>query len=63
MEGVSGRNNRHWNDGYWGGLFFFKILNPPHFGELQNFIGGGFCGVYMNSSNLLYVVIIFLKVY
>jgi len=41
MEGVSGRNNRYWNDGYWGGLFFFKILNPPHFGELQEegFVG------------------------
>jgi len=33
-------------------------------GELKNCIGGGFGGferVYMNSSNLIYVVVTFLK--
>jgi len=30
-------------------------------GELKNCIGGGFGRVYMNSSNLIYVDIIFLK--
>jgi len=60
-EGVSERNRGHWEERALGGLFFFKIQNPPHLRELKNCIGGGFWGVYMDSSNLIYVVIIFLK--
>jgi len=46
--------------GHWG-LIFFIIQNSPHLGELKSCIGGWFWRVYMNSSNLIYVVIIFLK--
>jgi len=51
----------------FGGLFFFIIQNHLHLGQLKNciggwfFFGGGVWRVYMNSSNLIYVVIIFLK--
>jgi len=45
----------------FGGLAFLQIQNPPHLEELKNFIGGGFWRVSMNSSNLINVVIIFLK--
>jgi len=45
----------------FGGELFFIILNPPHLWELKNCIGGGFWRVNMNSSNLIYIVIIFLK--
>jgi len=36
-------------------------LEPKGFWRNSNYIRGGFWGVYMNSSNLIYVVIIFLK--
>jgi len=45
-------------------FIFLQNIKPSSFGELKNCIGGGFWGfgrVYMNSSNLIYVVIIFLK--
>jgi hypothetical protein len=47
------------------GLFFFIIQNPPSLGELKNYIGGGFWGVWINSPNPIYVVIILsiLKIY
>jgi hypothetical protein len=45
----------------WGGSFFFIIQNPHHLGELKNCIRGGLWRVYTNSSNSIYVVIIFLK--
>jgi hypothetical protein len=45
----------------FGGSFFFIIQNPPHLGELKNCIGGLFLGADINSLNLIYVVIIFLK--
>jgi len=45
----------------FGCSFFFIIQNPAHLGELKNCIRGGFWKVYMNSSNLIYIVIIFLK--
>jgi len=38
------------------GSFFFKIQNPPSFGELKNCFGGGCWRLYMNSSNSIYVV-------
>jgi hypothetical protein len=38
--------------------FFFLIQNSRHFEEFKNYNERGF---YMNSSNLIYVVIIFLK--
>jgi hypothetical protein len=41
-----------------GGLFSFMIQNPPSLGELKNYIGGGFWGVWINSPNPIYVVII-----
>jgi len=50
--------------GALGGLFFLQNIKPFLFGELKNCIGEGFWRfkrVYMNSSNLFYVVIIFLK--
>ena len=47
--------------GGFGGLAFLQIQNPPHLEELKNCIGGGFWRINMNSSNLIYVVIIFLK--
>jgi hypothetical protein len=47
------------------GLFFFIVQNPPSLGELKNYIGGGFWGVWINSPNPIYVVIILsiLKIY
>jgi len=45
----------------FGDSFFFIIQNLPHLGELKNCIVWGFWRIYMNSSNLIYVVIIFLK--
>ena len=42
---------------------FIFSSKPPHFEELKNCRESfrGFVRVYMNSSNLIYVVIIFLK--
>ena len=60
-EGASGRNRRHWEEKALEVNFLLIIKNPPHLGELKNCIGGGFWGVYMNFSNSIYVVIIFLK--
>jgi len=45
----------------FGRLTFLHNTKPSSFGELKNCIGGGFWRVYMNSSNLIYVNIIFLK--
>jgi len=42
-------------------FFFFYKQNPPHLKEVKNYIGGGFWMDYMNSLNLIYVVIIFFK--
>jgi len=42
---------------------FFIIQNSSHLEELKNCIGGEFWRVYMNSSNLIFVVIIKLKKY
>jgi len=44
----------------WGFIFLHN-QNPSHLGELKNCNGGGFWRGYMNSSNLIYLVIIFLK--
>jgi len=44
--------------GFWG-LTFLHNTKSSSFGELKNCIGGGFWMVYINSSNLIYVVIIF----
>ena len=43
------------------GLIFLQNIKSSLFEELKNCIEGGFEMVYMNSSNLIYVVIIFLK--
>jgi len=45
----------------FGGLTFLHNTQPFSFGELKNCIGGGFWGVYMNFLNLIYVVILLLK--
>jgi len=45
-----------------GGSFFCIIQNPFHLGELKNLLEEdflGFWGVYMKTSNLIHVVIIF----
>jgi len=45
------------------GLTFLHNIKLSSFGELKNCIGGGFglWRVYMNFSNLIYVVLLFLK--
>jgi len=45
----------------FGGSFFVIIQNICHLRELKNYIGKEFWTIYMNSSNLTYVVIIFLN--
>jgi len=52
---VSGRNREHWKRSFGGFIFilFFKYKSL--------LVLGGFGRVYMTSSNLIYVVIIFLK--
>jgi len=45
-------------------LYFFQNIKPTSIGELKNLLEESFGGVervYVNSSNLIYVVIIFLK--
>jgi len=44
----------------WG-LTFLHNTKTSTFEELKNCIGEEFWRIYMNSSNLIYVVIIFLK--
>jgi len=46
---------------FWGVNFLFIIQNPPHLEELKNCIGVRFLRVYMNSTNLIYVAMIFLN--
>jgi len=46
--------------GLWG-LTFLHNTKLSSFEELKNCIEGEFWRVYMNSSNLIYIVIIFLK--
>jgi len=45
----------------FGGIIFLQNIKPSSLGELKNCIGEGFERVYMNSSNLIYIVLIFLK--
>jgi len=45
----------------FGGLTFLRNTKPSSFRELKNCIAEGFWRVYMISSNLIYVVIFFLK--
>jgi hypothetical protein len=48
-----------------GDSFFFIIQNPPHLEKLKIYVGGRFWGfwkVYMNYSNLIYVIIILLVI-
>jgi len=49
----------------FGGLTFLHNTKPSSFGGTKKFVldegFGGFWRVYMNSSNLTYVVILFLK--
>ena len=67
-EGISRKNRRHCEEGFWG-LIFFQNIKHSSFGSLKNCSGslkkkcsgGGFWWVYVNSLNLIYVVIIFLK--
>jgi len=59
-EGVSGRNREHWKGMALGGLIFLHNTKPSSFGGTKKLY---WRRVYMNSSNLIYVVIIFLKIY
>jgi len=45
----------------YGGYTFLQNIKLSSLEELTNCIGGGFERVYINYSNLIYVVIIFLK--
>jgi hypothetical protein len=63
-EETSGRSREVWEGRSLEGYFFFITQKPPNLGELKNCIGwwfGGVWRVYMNSSNLINVVIIFLN--
>jgi len=60
-EGESERNRRHWEGSALRGSFFFIIQNSSHLRELKNCIRKRFWRIYMNSLNLIFVVIIFLK--
>jgi len=42
-------------------FIFLRNTKPFLFGKLKICIGGGFLGIYMNSSNLIYIIIVFLK--
>jgi len=46
---------------YFSGSFFFIKQNHPYLEQFKNCIGGWICRIYINSSNLIYIVIIFLK--
>ena len=46
--------------GFWGFIFLHNT-KPSSFGGTQKLYWRGFWSVYMSSSNLTYVVIIFLK--
>jgi len=50
-----------WKNKVFGGSTFLHNTKPLSFWELKNCIGEEFWKVYMNSSNLFYVDIIFLK--
>ena len=42
-------------------LNFLHYTKPPHLEELKNYIGWGFRRGYINSSDSIYLAIIFLK--
>jgi hypothetical protein len=63
-EETSGKNREVWEGMSLDGYFFFITQNPPIWGNSKIVLDGGFEGVwrvYMNFSNLINVVIMFLN--
>jgi hypothetical protein len=63
-EETSGRSREVWEGMSLKGYFFFITQNPPIWGNSKIVLDRGLEGVwrvYMNSSNLINVVIIFLN--